>query len=150
MPASVVPISRSSSWAGTTTATRLPSTMALGGAGATREERIGEERRRAAEQEPEQGADQGAVAAAARRRLDRRRRLDDLRLLDVLGERELLLDVGLKIEQLATPGLGVVERAQDNELVDRAEARLVDGLLRRRDSRCEPVQRVLDRCRAGR
>ena len=53
----------------------------------------------------------------------------DLRLLDVLGERELLLDVGLKVEQLATPGLGVVERAQDNELVDRAEARLVDGLL---------------------
>ena len=100
----------------------LPVDHGLGGAGAAREERIGEERRRAAEQQADQGADEGAVAAAPRGRLDRGRRLDDLRLLDVLGERELLLDVGLQVEQLAAPRLGVVERADEDELVERARA----------------------------
>ena len=103
----------------------LPVDHGSGGSGAAGEERIGEERRRAAEQEPEQGADQGAVAAAARRRLDRGRRLDDLCLLDVLGERELLLHVRLEVEQLAAPRLGVVERADEDELVERGEPRLV-------------------------
>ena len=109
IPAIVVAISRSSSWAGTTTATRFPSTIALGGAGAAREERIREQRRRAAEQQPDQAADERAVAAAPRRRLDRGGGLDHLRLLDVLGERELLLDVGLQVEQLASSRLRVVQ-----------------------------------------
>ena len=146
IPASVVPISCSSSWAGTTTATRFPSTIGLsGGAVAAREERIREERRRAAEQEADQPADERRVAAAARRRLDGGCGLDDLRLLDVLRERELLLDVRLQVEQLAATRLVVVERAQEDELVERADALLVHRLLERADPRHERVQLLLDR-----
>src|SRR5918994_331225 len=89
MPASVVPTSPSSSWAGMTTATRFPSTIGLRGA-AAREERIGEQRGRRAEQKPEQRADEGGVTPARRGGLDRNGRLDDPALLDTLGQREEL------------------------------------------------------------
>src|ERR687885_224073 len=93
MPAIVSAISRSSLYAGTTTATRLPSSMPprrLQGraAGQPAGERLPQERGGDPEQEPEEGADDGRVPLAASRRLrpDRARQhpaaLDALRLLE--------------------------------------------------------------------
>ena len=50
------------------------------------------------------------------------RRLDDLRLLDLLGERQQLLVRRLRVERLAVRGLRRVELARDHELVERREA----------------------------
>src|ERR671934_1733624 len=70
MPMIVSAISRSSLYAGTTTATRLPSSMRplrLQGraAGDAARERLPEERGRDAEQEPEEGAHDGGVPLTA-------------------------------------------------------------------------------------
>src|SRR5437763_14059907 len=70
MPAIGSAISRSSLYAGTTTPTRLPSSIRprrLQGraAGEPARERLPEERRGDAEEEPEEGADDGRVALAA-------------------------------------------------------------------------------------
>src|SRR5437763_13748724 len=70
MPVIVSAISRSSLYAGTTTATRLPSSIRprrLQGraAGEPARERLPQERRGDAEEEPEEGADDGRVALAA-------------------------------------------------------------------------------------
>src|SRR5438309_11083490 len=74
MPAIVSAISRSSLYAGTTTATRLPSSirpLRLQGraAGEPARERLPQERGRDAEQEPEEGAHDGRVPLAAGGRL---------------------------------------------------------------------------------
>src|ERR671935_3207222 len=74
MPATVSAISRSSLYAGTTTATRLPSSIRrrrLPGraAGEPARERLPEQRRGDAEQEPEEGAHDRGVALAAGGRL---------------------------------------------------------------------------------
>src|SRR5919199_5496311 len=70
MPVIVSAISRSSLYAGTTTATRLPSSirpLRLQGraAGEPARERLPQERGRDAEQEPEEGAHDGGVPLAA-------------------------------------------------------------------------------------
>src|SRR5947209_19998583 len=74
MPVIVSAISRSSLYAGTTTATRLPSSirpLRLQGraAGDAARERLPEERGGDPEQEPEEGADDGRVPLAAGGRL---------------------------------------------------------------------------------
>src|SRR5919204_6104466 len=99
MPVIVSAINRSSLYAGTTTATRLPSSMRplrLQGraAGDAARERLPEERSGDAEQEPEEGADDGGVplAAGGRLRPDRARQgaaaLDALRLREERPGRE--------------------------------------------------------------
>ena len=74
MPRSVVAISFSSSCAGTTTPTRLPSSIAATKPGG---EAVPEERGERAEDEPDQRGDDHGVAAAARRHLLRRRARQD-------------------------------------------------------------------------
>src|SRR5919198_3881008 len=102
MPMIVSAISRSSLYAGTTTATRLPSSMPprrLQGraAGQPARERLPQERGGDAEEEPEEGAHDGGVALAAGRRLrpDGARQhasaLDALRLLEERLRREQIL-----------------------------------------------------------
>src|ERR671936_708992 len=93
MPAIVSAISRSSLYAGTTTATRLPSSIRprrLQGraAGEPARERLPEERRGDAEEEPEEGADDGGVALAAGRRLRPDGARQDTSALDALRLRE--------------------------------------------------------------
>src|SRR5919202_4860160 len=93
MPVIVSAISRSSLYAGTTTATRLPSSMRplrLQGraAGDPARERLPQERGGDAEQQAEEAADDGRVALAARGRLrphgpgQHPAALDALRLLE--------------------------------------------------------------------
>src|SRR5918911_19333 len=99
MPAIVSAISRSSLYAGTTTATRLPSSirprrLSSGAAGDAPRERLPEERGGDAEQEPEERAHDSGVALAAggRLRADGARQdasaLDSLRLLEQRLRRE--------------------------------------------------------------
>src|ERR671933_372151 len=92
MPRTVSAISVSSSYAGMTTATRLPSSTRLRlDAGPADDPRGGlpQERGDDAEQEPDQRADEHGVPPALRGRLDRRGAVHDLAGLDVLREREL-------------------------------------------------------------
>src|SRR6188768_2631427 len=95
MPRRVSATRCSSSNAGTTTATRLPSTISVRLRGAPRgpslEERIRDCGGERSEQQADQRADRGGVAAARRGRLAGDRRLHDLALLDVLGQRQQLL-----------------------------------------------------------
>src|SRR5687767_13813340 len=94
MPATVVAISRSSSWAGTTTATRFPSTnpglLHRRRRVPARGEAVGHERGGASQQQADQRAHERRVATALRRRGGRDRRLDDPALLDELRLREQL------------------------------------------------------------
>src|SRR5919201_4353766 len=74
MPVIVSAISRSSLYAGTTTATRLPSSirplrLQTRAAGQPARKRLPQERGGDAEQQPEEGADDGRVALAAGGRL---------------------------------------------------------------------------------
>src|SRR2546423_3562544 len=86
-------ISFSSSCAGTTTATRLPSSTLrnLGRAADDPECRLPKEGGDDAQDQPDQSGDQNGVAAAARGGLRRDRAGRDLRRLDLLRECELLL-----------------------------------------------------------
>src|SRR5919197_2926314 len=93
MPVIVSAISRSSLYAGTTTATRLPSSirpLRLQGraAGDAARERLPEERSSDAEQEPEEGAHDGGVPLAAGGRLRPHRARQDAAALDALRLRE--------------------------------------------------------------
>src|ERR687883_1059228 len=99
MPAIVSAISRSSLYAGTTTATRLPSSirprrLPSGAAGEAARERLPEERGGDAEEKPEEGADDRRVALAAGGRLrpdgegQDASALDGLRLLEERLRRE--------------------------------------------------------------
>src|SRR5919201_3887703 len=93
MPVIVSAISRSSLYAGTTTATRLPSSMRplrLQGraAGEPARERLPQERGDNAEQEPEEGADDGGVPLAAGGRLRPDGARQDAAALDALRLRE--------------------------------------------------------------
>src|SRR5438270_2811045 len=102
MPVIVSAISRSSLYAGTTTATRLPSSirpLRLQGraAGEPARERLPEERGDDADEQPEEGADDGRVplAAGGRLRPDGARQdaaaLDALRLRKQRSSREQVL-----------------------------------------------------------
>src|SRR5438093_722812 len=96
MPRSVSATRSSSRYAGTTTATRLPSTMRRElrrrcGPVPSRQERLGHERTERAEQQTDQPPDRGGVAGARRCHPGGGRGLDDVALLDVDGEREQLL-----------------------------------------------------------
>src|SRR3954462_5824069 len=91
-----VPATRcSSSNAGTTTATRLPSTISVRLRGAPRgpslQERVCDRGGERSEKDADQPADQGCVTTARRGRLARHCSLDDLALLHVLRQREQLL-----------------------------------------------------------
>src|SRR5207302_3182600 len=93
MPAIVSAIRCSSLYAGTTTATRLPSSMPprrLQGraAGEAPRERLPQERGRDAEEEPEEGAHDGGVALAAGGCLRPDGPCQDTAALDALGLRE--------------------------------------------------------------
>src|SRR5947208_6229838 len=93
MPVIVSAISRSSLNAGTTTATRLPSSIRprrLQGRAAVEppRKRLPEERRGDAEEEPEEGADDGRVALAAGSRLRPEGACQDTSALDALRLRE--------------------------------------------------------------
>src|SRR5919201_3711277 len=96
MPVIVSAISRSSLYAGTTTATRLPSSIrplrlqarAAGDAG---RERLPQERGGDADQEPEEGAHDGRVPLAAGGRLRPDGAGQDAAALDGLGLGELRL-----------------------------------------------------------
>src|SRR5919201_3739359 len=93
IPAIVSAISRSSLYAGTTTATRLPSSIRrrrLPGraAGEPARERLPQERRGDPEQEPEEGTHHGGVALAASGRLRPDGVRQDAAALDALRLRE--------------------------------------------------------------
>src|SRR2546421_1852944 len=93
MPAIVSAIRCSSLYAGTTTATRLPSSMPprrLQGraAGEAARERLPQERGGDAEEQPEEGAHDGGVALAAGRRLRPDGARQDTAALDALRLRE--------------------------------------------------------------
>src|SRR6188472_3661513 len=113
MPRRVSATRCSSSNAGTTTATRLPSTISAllrdAPRGPSLEERIGDRGGERSEQEADQPADQGSVAPARRGRLARQGALHDLALLHVLGQREQLLI----LEQLLLDGAASLFREAD-------------------------------------
>src|ERR671929_1374687 len=147
MPVIVSAISRSSLYAGTTTATRLPSSIRpvrLQGraAGEPRRERLPQERGDDAEQEPDERADDGGVplAAGGRLRPDGARQdaaaLDALRLREERPGREEVLrhDRAALLGDADDPDrgelLGAGERAEERlllreALVERRELRLV-------------------------
>src|ERR687887_660650 len=143
MPVIVSAISRSSLYAGTTTATRLPSSMRplrLQGraAGEPARERLPQERGGGAEQESEEGAHDGGVplAAGGRLRADRARQdaaaLDALRLREERAGREEIL----RHDRAAL--LGDADDPDRGELLgpaELAEQRLLlgDALVERRD-----------------
>src|SRR3954464_9414881 len=81
MPASVAPISCSSSCAGTTTAPRLLSSIAP--AREARRDTVPHQRDDRAEHEPDQGGHDDGIAAAARRDARSMRTREDGRLLDL-------------------------------------------------------------------
>src|SRR5919108_1558358 len=159
IPATVSAISRSSLYAGTTTATRLPSSIRPGrlpsrAAGEPAREGLPQERGGDPEQQPEEGADDGRVALAAGGRLrpDGARQdaaaLDALRLREErLGRKEILRhDRAALLGDADDPDrrelLGPGERAQETlllrePLVERGELALVRLHLRgqRRDLR---------------
>src|ERR671931_1807494 len=153
MPVIVSAISRSSLYAGTTTATRLPSSirpLRLQGraAGDPARERLPQERGGDAEQEPEEGADDGRVPLAAGGRLrpdgagQDAAPLDALRLRKERPRREEVLrhDRAALLGDADDPDRGELlragERAEERllfreTLVERRELRLVGLHLRR-------------------
>src|SRR5262245_895191 len=128
-PAMVVATSASSSYAGTTTATVLPSST---------KQRLPEERDDQADHEPEKRRDDDGVALAARRRLDRGRAREHLRPLDLLRLDQQLLRLQLVVEHVAD--LHGEHRLPDGvtgrrRAADRVDLRLIfgDPLLQRLD-----------------
>src|SRR5437867_1176096 len=150
MPATVSAISSSSLYAGTTTATRLPSSirpraLQAGAAGDRRCEAVPEERREEAEQEAQEGADHRGVALAAGCRLRHRRVPNEARHLDVLREREQLRGRRLLRQELRSPVLRVRDLADEHELVDRREtASRLQRLVQRRRADLVRLQVVVD------
>src|SRR5581483_10202653 len=124
MPVSVATIRASSLCAGTTTATRLPSSIALP-AGDAGGERLPEHRRQRAEEPADQDADEDRRPHRARRRLLRGRRLHDRRALDVLRERELLLRRVLLVLERAEQLRGAVQLRDQRQPVERGQAAVV-------------------------
>src|SRR4051812_26386923 len=130
IPCNVAAIRPSSSWAGTTTATRFPSSMTRSygsdrlGRSQAADPAVSRDRRDPAEDQPDQGADHDRAALRVRREEHRRGRLDDLGALDVLRERQLLLGRRLLVEQVPLALLSVVDLAHEDELVQRIEIRL--------------------------
>src|SRR5919197_754111 len=167
MPVIVSAISRSSLYAGTTTATRLPSSirpLRLQGraAGDPARERLPQERGGDAEQEPEEGADDGRVplAAGGRLRPDGARQdaapLDALRLCEERSRREEVLrhDRAALLGDADDPDRGELLRARERAeerlllrqaLVERRELQLVRLHLRRQRDREERVRHALGR-----
>src|SRR5437764_10708930 len=145
MPWIVAVINPSSSCAGTTTATRLPSSMTRSYGrdrlhGEPVDATVGDDRRDRAEDQPDQGTHDQRAVARVRRRLERPRRLDDLRALDLLGERELLLQRLLLGDQVPEPRLRVVLLADDHELLEGIE--VLRRALGARDDRQALVDRA--------
>src|SRR5690349_2410517 len=130
MPAIVMPTSVSSSCAGTTTATRLPSSTAL--CASARRERLPRERRDEPEQEAEERRDDDVVAPASRRRLHGGRMREDARQLDLLHLLERELGAVLILEELPEQDRGARVRAA-------ASSDPVDLLLIRRDTRLQQL-----------
>src|ERR687886_1298267 len=153
MPAIVSAISRSSLYAGTTTATRLPSSirplrLQTRAAGEPARERLPQERRGDAEQKPEEGAHDGRVPLAAGGRLRPDGARQDAAALDGsrLTEKRLRREEVLRHDRAALLGdaddpdrgelLSAGERAEERlllreALVERRELRLVGLHLRR-------------------
>src|SRR4051812_21752131 len=138
IPWSVAAIRPSSSCAGTTTATRFPSSMTrsygadrLGGLASGADAPVAQNRHDRADQQPDQRTDHDRRPLRVRRREDGGGRRDDLRALDVLGERELLLRRRLLVEQVALALLCVVDLTDQHELVERRQVRLRNRLLER-------------------
>src|SRR5438132_12462159 len=119
-------ISFSSSCAGTTTATRCPSSPPprLGAVADGPPDRLPEERGEDPEQEPEQGRDDHRVTAALRRGLGRHRECLLLPELDLLRHRKLLRRGGELIGDL-----GALDR--DDQLVRRGEPALPELIVDR-------------------
>src|SRR6266536_4779837 len=117
-------ISFSSSCAGTTTATRCPSSTPprLRGAADDPHERLPEQRGEDPQQQPEQGRDDHGVTAALRSRLRGGRERHLLTQLDLLRHRELLLRGGELVGELSA-----LDR--DDQLVGRGEAAFCDLLV---------------------
>src|SRR5689334_13737557 len=114
MPWMVATISCSSSRAGTTTATHLPSSMS----GAPQATFAGDRDDRTDDQ-ADQRADDERRSARVSGRLHRPRRLDHLGALDLLRKCELLLQRLLLRDQVPEARLGVVLLADDHELLQR-------------------------------
>src|SRR5687768_11794154 len=115
IPASVPAISASSSWAGTTTATRLPSSTLQ----APLHDRLPQQRGQRAQEEADQPAHDDRIARRARARLERNGALVDPRTLDVSrkckqgpGVLSVLLDDRALL-------LEIVELADEHELIER-------------------------------
>ena len=110
------------------------------------QEGVGDRGGERAEEQADQAADRGGVAAARRRRLARHGGLHDLALLDVLGEREQLLVLEQLLLHRAAPLLGeadrVVEAADHDQLVGRRDALVGDDRLLLLDG----VRRCARRC----
>src|SRR5712692_11537646 len=121
MPPTVTPTSCSSLCAGTTTATRLPSTTALGGrraAADARDHRIPGERGDQTEHEADQRADEQRAADAPRRRVHGRGPRDDTGALDQLRDDEQLLRRRARVEQRRATLLEDVLSADQHELFE--------------------------------
>src|SRR5689334_19067516 len=110
MPCSVAVMSPSSLWAGTTTPTRFPSSMGRWYDGCRLRRRpavapIGDDRRDRAEDQTDDGTDDQRRVPRVRRGLERPALGHDLRALDLLRERQLLLQGVLLRDQVAEPRL---------------------------------------------
>src|SRR6266540_5279896 len=124
MPRIVSAISFSSSCAGTTTATRLPSSTArrLGRAADDSGGGLPHERGDQAEDQSDQGGDDDRVAAAARGRLRGDGRVDHLRRLDLLRQSELLLVRGELVDDRQPLLDEAVELTEEDQLLSGREA----------------------------
>src|SRR5207302_3291553 len=116
-----------SSWyAGTTTATVLPSSMPrrLRGrsAGSRPRDGLPEQRREQAQDEADEGADDHGVTAAAGARLRRHRPRDHFALLDGQRQRQQRLRARQVLLDDSAPGLGQACLSEDQEAVRRRSA----------------------------
>src|SRR5207253_4360985 len=116
--------------AGTRTATRLPSTTALGRRGAaagTRDHRIPKKRGDQTEHEADQRADEKRAADAPRRRVHGRGPRDDTGALDQLRDDEQLLRRRVRVDQRRAALFEDVLPADQHELFDRRVAPRLQG-----------------------
>ncbi len=131
IPASVSGSSASSSWAGTTTATRLPSSIRPP-SGAAADERVPEQRREDPDDQADQAADRGAGAAVRPGGLDRDGRRADAARFSTFSasERNCCADEPVGLE-LAEPLLDGDERGVDvreqEQLLGRRERLVARG-----------------------
>src|SRR5919201_1300817 len=141
MPSIVDASSFSSLYAGTTTATRLPSStdsrLRSRSAGEARR-RLPQERGQDPQQQADQGADEDGVPLAAGGRLRRACGRDQLALLDVLGESEELLVLTQVVDHLPLFLEGEADQVADNQPLDRGPGRALNLSLERGDSLIDP------------